>query len=117
MLGREIPVLFLEQAEPRIDVAIGHLEQAGGATGALMKDPVALRQREDVVLLPSDGGVADLAFAGTLDHAANGIGGGTEGKRRHRGIELHQEAVDQRHSGAAGERVYVTDAARAVARL
>src|SRR5882757_7953017 len=40
----DISVLFLEQAEPRIDVAVGDLEQPGNAAAAAVNDPVALRQ-------------------------------------------------------------------------
>src|SRR5262245_29458438 len=61
--GRDVPVLFLEQSEAGIDVAVGHLEQARRAAGAAVHDAVALRQRENVALLPADRLVADLAFA------------------------------------------------------
>src|SRR5262249_57250874 len=61
--GRDISVLFLEQPEPGVHIAVGHLEQARRAAAALVNDAVALRQREDVVLVPSDGVVHDLTFA------------------------------------------------------
>src|SRR5262245_34315967 len=61
--GRDVPVLFLEQSEAGIDVAVGHLEQARRTAGAAVHDAVALRQRENVALLPADRLVADLAFA------------------------------------------------------
>src|SRR5262245_8111220 len=49
----DIAVLFLEQPQPRIDVAVRDLEQPGGAAAAAVDDAVALRQREDVALLPA----------------------------------------------------------------
>src|SRR5260370_27865115 len=53
--GRDIPVFFLKKPEPGVHIAVGHLEQARCAAAALVNDPVALRQCEDVVLVPSDG--------------------------------------------------------------
>src|SRR5262245_36829678 len=114
--GRDVPVLFLEQSEAGIDVAVGHLEQARHAAGAAVHDAVALRQRENVALVPADRLVADLAFAGAFHHAANRARSGAEGKRARAIVELHEEAVDHRHAGAAGERIEVAHAARAVAR-
>src|SRR5215831_8855767 len=58
--GRNISVLFLKQPKPGVHIAVGHLEQACRATAALVDDAVAVRQREDVVLVPSDGIAADL---------------------------------------------------------
>src|SRR5215831_17527872 len=70
--GRDVPVLFLEKPEPGVHIAVGHLEQARRPAAALVNDPVALRQCEDVPLVPSDGVISDLAFAGALHHAAHG---------------------------------------------
>src|ERR1043166_4076303 len=89
-LRRDVAVFLPEQPEPRIDVAAGHLEQAGGAAGARVDDAIALRQGEDVAPLPADGITADLALARALDDAAHRIGGGAEGDRGRAGIELHQ---------------------------
>src|SRR5262245_46260635 len=114
--GRDVPVLFLEQSEAGIDVAVGDLEQARRAAGAAVDDAVALRQRENVALVPANRLVADLAFAGALHHAANRVRGGAEGKRARAVVELNEEAVDHRHAAAAGERVDVAHAPRAVAR-
>src|SRR5215510_7293318 len=94
LFSRDIPVFLLEQAEPGIDVAVGHLKQARGAADALVDDAVALRQREDVAPLPADGVVADLAFARPFHHAADRIRRGAERQRCLAGIELHQETVD-----------------------
>src|SRR5262249_29035396 len=90
--GRDIPVLFLKQPEPGVHVAVGHLEQARRAAAALVNDAVALRQREDVVLVPSDGVPANLALARAFHHAADGVGGGAERKRDRAGSEVHQGA-------------------------
>src|SRR5262245_64001057 len=77
--GRDIPVLFLKQPKPSVHIAVGHLEQARRAAAALVNDAVALRQREDVMLVPSEGVVADLAFAGAFHHAAHRVRRGAEG--------------------------------------
>src|SRR5262245_23339296 len=77
--GRDIPVLFLKQPEPGVHIAVGHLEQARRAAAALVNDAVALRQREDVSLLPPDGVAADLAFAGAFYHTAHRVRRGAEG--------------------------------------
>src|SRR5262245_6127596 len=79
--GRDISVLFLEQPETGIDVAVGYLEQARRAAGAAVDDPVAVRQRENVALLPADRFVAHLTFARAFHHAADRARGGAEGKR------------------------------------
>src|SRR5260370_38831552 len=85
---REVSVLLLEQAKPRVDVTIGHLEQPRGAPIAAVNDPVALRQSEYVARLPMDGVVAHLAFAGALHHATDRVGVGAERRRGRAGIEL-----------------------------
>src|SRR3954453_13207721 len=69
--GGNIPVFFLEQPEPGIHVAVGHLEQPRSAACGLVHDPVALGQREDVALAPPDRLVADLALARAFHHAAH----------------------------------------------
>src|SRR6476619_4207844 len=79
--GRDIPVFFLKKPEPDVHIAVRHLEKARCAAAALVNDAVALRQREDVVLVPSDGVVANLTLARAFHHAAHRVRGGAKGKR------------------------------------
>src|SRR5262249_5195600 len=77
--GRDIPVLFLTEPGPGVQVAVGPREPARRPAAALVHDAVALRQGEDVVLVPPDGIAADLAFAGAFHHAAHRVRRGAEG--------------------------------------
>src|SRR5262245_45407064 len=77
--GRDIPVLFLKQTKPSVHIAVGHLEHARRAASALVTDSLAMRRRAAVILVPTEGAVAALAFAGAFRLAAHRVRRGAEG--------------------------------------
>src|SRR6266853_6981437 len=61
--SRNISVLFSEKPQAGVEIAVGNLKQASRAAAALVNDPVALRQGEDVAPVPSNDLASNLAFA------------------------------------------------------
>src|SRR5260370_5975577 len=62
-VSRNISVLFSEKPQARVEIAVGNLKQASRAAAALVNDPVALRQGEDVAPVPSNDLASNLTFA------------------------------------------------------
>src|SRR5258705_11857903 len=62
-LSRNISVLFSEKPQARVEIAVGNLKQASRPAAALVNDPVALRQGEDVAPVPSNDLASNLTFA------------------------------------------------------